>query len=42
MKLTDIPEYGWQYIDNRQQNTEVFSFIDILRQYEEEENEEKK
>ena len=39
MRLEDIPEYGWQYIDDRQQNTIVFSFIDILEQCEEEEKE---
>ena len=39
MKLEDIPEYGWQYIDNRQQSTvEVLSFIDIING-EEKENE---
>ena len=31
MKLEDISEYGWQFIDNRQQSTvEVLSFIDII------------
>ena len=39
MRLEDIPEYGWQYIDDSQQNTIVFSFIDILYDDEEEENE---
>lgn len=41
MRLEDIPEYGWQYIDDRKQNTMIFSIIDIL-QCEEEDNEEKK
>ena len=42
MRLEDIfPEYGWQYIDDRQQNTMIFSIIDIL-QCEEEDNEAKK
>ena len=39
MKLEDIPEYGWQFINNRQQSTvEVLSFIDIINE-EEKENE---
>ena len=33
MKLEDIPEYGWQYIDDRKQSTvEVLSFIDIINE----------
>ena len=37
MKVEDIfNEYGWQYIDNRQQNENILflSFIDILKEEE--------
>ena len=37
MKLEDIPEYGWQYIDDRKQSTiQVLSFIDIINEEEKE------
>lgn len=44
MKLTDIPHFGWQYVDNSENKNILFlSFIDILKYHEKEkENEEKK
>ena len=32
MRVDDIPEYGWQYIDDRKQNENILflSFIDII------------
>ena len=42
MRLEDIKEFGSEFFDDRQQNTIVFSFIDILEQCEEEENEKTK